>query len=100
MERTFTYPRGARLLLNRDILFSQTEENEDQAQQADGTHLHVPQWGQAAPEHRHFVHSQTEENEDQAQQADGTHLHVPQGGQAAPEHRCFVHSQKNKQGAA
>jgi hypothetical protein len=36
----------------------QTEEDEDQAQQADGTHLHVPQGGQAAPEQRHFVQSQ------------------------------------------
>jgi hypothetical protein len=71
----------------------QTEENEDQAQQADGTHLHVPQGGQAAPEQRHLVHSKTEEDEHQAQQADGTHLHVLQGGQAAHEHRHFVHSQ-------
>jgi hypothetical protein len=33
----------------------QTEKDEDQAQQADGTHLHVPQGGQAAPEQRCFV---------------------------------------------
>jgi hypothetical protein len=32
----------------------QTEEDEHQAQQADGTHLHVPQGGQAAPEQRHL----------------------------------------------